>query len=383
MRWRLAFTGAAAALNLAPGAWGHDVYPVDLLPSYTEMGWSGYTALRINDAGRVIIEGPDGTDMLVPPYEIGTPPYTSPNWLLDSSDLVQGMNEAGKMVGYHVEGAFPLVSHLALVWESDGSGRMEIGGGSAQDINESGVIVGHGYDPYGSPLYAWVWPDASSEGAPLPGYEAAVRINNAGVILGTGSKAVVWIRGSGGYYWRRELPRLSGGATSHGQDLADTGWIAGSSDDGTGNQVAVVWAPLFGQYVVAALPAPAVGWTCSEATAVSAHGEIAGNCTNPQGRSRGIVWRVGAAGIVVAHILRPLNRDSDSYVFGLNDVHQAVGRSGNVWTGESYVRTAVHWDLEAVQGVPAPPVPSLGAAGLVLLALSLALAALRAAPGKA
>jgi hypothetical protein len=126
-----------------------------------------------------------------------------------------------------------------------------------------------------------------------------------------------------------------------------------------------------------------VGWTCSEATAVSAHGEIAGNCTNPQGRSRGIVWRVGAAGIGVAHILRPLNRDSDSYVFGLNDVHQAVGRSGNVWTGESYVRTAVHWDLEAVQGVPAPPVPSLGAAGLVLLALSLALAALRAAPGKA
>jgi hypothetical protein len=202
----------------------------------------------------------------------------------------------------------------------------------------------------------WSGPDA--EPIALAGSDSPERINDSGEIVGNSlSAAVIW-KPPG--YARELLGKLPGGTTSRAHDLDSNGLVVGSSDDGSGD-VAVIWTPNGSSYDVTPLPVPDgfPAGSCTEATAISDGGSIAGNCTTAGGHSRGVIWQKQGASWVSDVELDPLHGDTESPVFGLNESGQAVGRSGDAASGR-----AVLWNFTAP-----PPLPALSAPALVLLAL--------------
>ena len=355
----------------------------------------GYTAFSpsagrdVNASGRIIVQGPAALDgaptgvVLLPPQPGGGELVLPCSGLLSCFhmiDVPSGLNAGGRVIGRRVTfgSGGPFVPWPAT-WSANGAvgtvlaslpgGSYPLPYGQARHLNAGEVIVGVLADPstfVGVPVF-WSSPSATpatlanlgSNAGPYP-----VRISDGGVIIGDRSgatpRAVLWSSTAAPSFVH--LGELPGGATSHARDLDEAGRVVGSSDDGSGTQVAVLWRPGGGGHTVETLPLPFAGGSCQDATAIEPGGLIAGNCTNAAGERRGVIWRDDGGLVSVVHELLPLSGDVDSAVHGLAGATLAVGSSGNP-------ERAVLWDL----GAAAPSaVPALSLPGLVLLAALLA-----------
>jgi hypothetical protein len=340
-------------------------------------------ARDVDEWRRIYVEGPDALDEL-PTGRILLPPHPGgEELLLPCSELLAcfhlfdvpgGFAESGRIIGRRVwfGSGGPFIPAPAT-WSADGTGTILLAGlnggytegGHVAHGNSGDLLVGDLFP--GAPVY-WSGPaeepiELASLG-PLGGDEGPYpeRISDAGEIVGntwgSGLRAAIW-KPPG--YALEFLGELAGGATSRAHDLDSSGLVVGSSDDGSVD-VAVVWTPNGSGYDAIPLPVPAgfAGGSCTEATAISNAGQIAGNCTTAGGQTRGVIWRKQGASWAFVLELDPLLADTESAVFGLNESGQAVGRSGDDTTGR-----AVLWNF-----APAPsPVPALSALALVLLGL--------------
>jgi hypothetical protein len=382
---------AALALVLVVGGSARAGVPAvelstDLSPS---------VARDIDEWSRVYVEGRDFAPLgdgrplgqiLVPPHpgggEILLPcsgPFGDPMECFHEYDIPGGFAESGRIIGRH--GWFgsggPFIPAPAT-WSADGTLMTGL-----EDLDEFTAYEGHvAHGNSGDVFVGFVWgPTIFSDMVPVYwsgpaevpielanlGYFSTEkgpypeRINDTGEIVGStegsGERAAIW-RPPG--YALEFLGELAGGATSRAHDLDSSGLVVGSSDDGSGD-VAVIWRPNGSGYDVIPLPVPPgfEGWSCTEATAISDDGRIAGNCTTASGRTRGVIWQAQGESWVVEWNLKPLPDDTESAVFGLNESGQAVGRSGDAATGR-----AVLWNFTV------RPVPSLSAPALLLLALT-------------
>ncbi len=346
-------------------------------------------ARDIDEWGRIYVEGPDALDER-PLGQILLPPHPGGGELLlpcfglecfHEVDVPGGFAESGRIIGRRVSfgSGGPFVPAPAP-WSADGTSTTLLEGlagflpdlghvahGSSGDVFVGFLLKDDGGFYYMVPVY---WNGTAEEPIELAnlGYLSTEkgpypkRINYAGEIVGStegsGERAAIW-KPPG--YALEFLGELAGGATSRAHDLDSSGLVVGSSDDGSGD-VAVVWTPNGSGYDAIPLPVPAgfAGGSCTEATAISDAGRIAGNCTTAGGQTRGVIWRKQGASWAFLRELDPLLGDTESAVFGLNESGQAVGRSGDDATGR-----AVLWTF-----APAPPpVPALSALALVLLVL--------------
>jgi len=387
MRAGAALGGLVLLLALAAGARaGVPAVEVstDLSPS---------VARDVDESGRIYVEGPDliyfgdgrpAGQILLPPHpgggELSLPCSDGdPIQCFHVYDVPGGFAESGRIIGRH--GWFgsggPFIPAPAT-WSADGTGTVLLEGffeiadlGHVAHGNSGDVFVGFSpTDPYSFDMVPAYWSGPAEEPIELAnlGYLSTEmgpypeRISDAGEIVGntegSGLRAAIW-KPPG--YALEFLGELTGGATSRAHDLDSSGLVVGSSDDGSGD-VAVVWTPNGSGYDAIPLPVPAgfAGGSCTQATAISAGGRIAGNCTTAGGQTRGVIWRKQGASWAFVLELDPLLADTESAVFGLNESGQAVGRSGDDTTGR-----AVLWNF-----APAPsPVPALSALALVLLGL--------------
>jgi hypothetical protein len=245
-------------------------------------------------------------------------------------------------------------------------GTPNSGGGRVYHGNASGLLVGMVYSAslvqtpvtWASPTALPVALDTGGVASGLGPFPA--RVNDAGQIVGstteTSPRAATWLVPG---HVLAFLPMLPGGVRSHALAIDSNGVIVGSSDDGSGTEIAVVWTPNESGWDVAPLPIPSSTWECSQATAISDLGQIVGNCTNGTGEGRGVVWDERPNRYAVAAVLAPLAGDAESAAFGVNEARIGVGRSGPASSAR-----AVLWTTPA-------PVPSLGPRGLAALALGL------------
>ena len=345
-------------------------------------GLSPSVALDIDEWSRIYVEGPDALDerplgqILLPPHPGGEElPLSCSEGCFHEVDVPGGFAESGRIIGRTVQfgSGGPFVPAPAT-WSANGALRTFLAGvggsytmyGHVAHGNSGDIFVGF-VPGSGVPVY-WSGPaEEPSEFANL-GYFSTEkgpypeRISYAGEIVGNteGSalRAAIWKPPS---YALEFLGELAGGATSRAHGLDSGGLLVGSSDDGSGD-VAVVWTANGSGYDAIPLPVPAgfAGGSCTQATAISNGGRIAGNCTTAGGQTRGVIWRKQGASWAFVRELDPLLADTESAVFGLNESGQAVGRSGDDATDR-----AVLWNF-----APAPPpVPALSALALLLLGL--------------
>jgi hypothetical protein len=365
------------ALPLAAPALA-DVPALELAVSF-----SPSVGIDVDASGRIAVEGPLGLDdepvgaVLLPPHPGGG------EVLLPCSDILACFHElhvpmrlarSGRILGRIVQfGSGGPFWNFPASWSEEGTGTQPLAAlpgaypvGGVEHGNASGLLVGMmpNASIVATPV-TWTSPTAVPVALDTGGVAAGLgpfpaRVNDAGQIAGStieaNPRAAAWrVPGHGLAF----LPMLPGGVRSHARGIDSSGVIVGSSDDGTGAEIAVVWTPDGSGWDVAALPSPFPGGSCSQATAIADAGEIAGNCATAGGIGRGVVWREEAGGWAVAFVLAPLVGDAESAVFGLNEQAWAVGRSGPAASAR-----AVLWTTAA-------PVPSLGPRSLAALALGL------------
>jgi hypothetical protein len=379
--------GLIGPLALAAPAALADVPALELAASF-----SPTVGIDVDDAGRIAVWGPPAEDgapqaaILLPPHPGGgelVPPcnvdpdcYGSHEW-----HVPMRFARSGRLLGRIMEfGSAGPYWYVPATWSGDGTVTQRlaplpgsVAAGQVDDGNASGLLVGTIPSAalvatpvtWSSPTAVPVALDTGGVAAGLGPFPA--RVNDADEIVGsttgTEPRAATW-RVPG--HVLAFLPTLPGGTKSHARGIDSSGAIVGSSDDGSGVEIAVVWTPDGSGWVVAPLPSPFPGGSCSQATAISDAGEIAGNCATAGGIGRGVLWREEANGYAFALVLAPLAGDAESAVFGLNEQAQAVGRSGPASSAR-----AVLWTTAA-------PVPSLGPRSLAALALGLLAAAVGA-----
>ncbi len=399
MRFRATLVGVAFGCFLGPGLALAASQLAALNLGFT--AFSPSTARDVNATGQVLVEGlvdPQGNlprqAIFLPPHPGGsilnfacypicnfcTPEHCGPEIYFTAWDRPRGLTESGRLFGARYRIQLPSSTYpRPASWEPPGYVWQEyvpvpggnVANGLVLHMNASGASVGSVIVPALGPLivipFYWSAPTATpvalanlgSGDGPLP-----LRISDPGAIvgdrLGTTPRAVYWPASSApAFSYLGELP---GGATSHAMDLDAGGRVVGSSDDGSGAQVAALWRPSGGAHAVAALPVPFAGGSCQEATAIAESGGlIAGNCTTAAGARRGVIWRDDGASVSFVFELLPLAGANDGAVYGLGGSVLAAGSSGNP-------PQAVLWQIPAV-----PTVPALSAWGLELLIAMLVL----------
>jgi probable HAF family extracellular repeat protein len=264
------------------------------------------SAAEINDAGDVVgsvtlqLETGMRTEAALWSVDGG---YT-PLGFLDNGTLSSAydITDLGRVVGV---AARPQLGYRGVVWNGDdidvlpvppdppcppgGCGGLQTAS-SADAINNQGDIVGTISYPY-QPTKAVIWaPDAAPVFLPpLAGRSAAAQdVNDSGVIVGNSyggaayaSNAVVWVDG--------ELIDLGPGWAT---GINDDGLIVGVMTDTAGIRHAYAWEDLTGS----PLPTPE-GDVESLAGGVNASGQIIGASKSPSGTWRGVMWTRSADAI--------------------------------------------------------------------------------------
>jgi hypothetical protein len=358
--------------------------PADVPALELSASFAPSVAIDADDAGRIAVEGPPGLDgppvgaVLLPPHPGGGElvlPCSAFLACFHEVHVPMRLARSGRILGRIVQfGSGGPYWWSPATWNAEGTVTQPLAplpgsipfGGRVDHGNASGLLVGMmGSAALVATPVKWESPSAVPVALDTGGVAAGrgpfpARVNDAGEIVGstteTDPRAATW-RVPG--HVLAFLPMLPGGVRSHALGIDSAGVIVGSSDDGSGSEVAVVWTPDGSGWDVAALPSLVPGGSCSAATAISDRGEIAGHCATLAGQGRGVVWRQEAGFWAVALVLAPLAGDAESAVFGLNEEAMAVGRSGPAASA-----AAVRWTI-------ATPAPSLGPGGLAALALCL------------
>lgn len=225
---------------------------------------------------------------------------------------------------------------------------MPLAGGSsnlttARAINAAGTIAGTSPDS-GGVMTAVTW---KRDGAPMTLQIAGegFGINNLGHVVGVTGGVV-----TRGFLWRNgpklELVSLSGsGSSARALAVSDTGYIAGTSDNGT---IAVRWRYNIdgsGSVTAEALPLP-TGLVTPSPAAVNDNGDVVGSAwTSNYNGTRAVLWRNGQLIQLATYT---------SMAFGINNAGQIVGEGDANGDGRT---EALLWTVTSGTATTTPPPP--------------------------
>jgi probable HAF family extracellular repeat protein len=309
-------TMAKAMATTTVGSWQVTVQDLGLLP-----GGTTASARGINDAGQVIGTATDASYAINRVlWDAAASVLGAPSVAYIGSGAIEptSLNDLGEIVGIHRISASQRQGDYWAGTQSAVVALMPLAGGSpylttARAINANGVITGSSPNSSGI-ITAVLW---NRTGAPMSLQIAGegLGINKSGHVVGVTGDLV-----TRGFLWRNgsklELVSLGGsGSSARAVAVSDTGYIAGSSDNGTS---AVRWTYSIdgsGSVTAEALPLPGDLVRPSPA-AVNDAGDIVGTANSSFGRPRAILWRRGEAIPLAAF---------DSRAYGINDAGQIVG----------------------------------------------------------
>jgi probable HAF family extracellular repeat protein len=193
------------------------------------------------------------------------------------------INGSGTVVGS--AGPIGAAGPQPAVWQNGQLALLDTGGrtfGSADSINNNGVVAGQIYDPNNFQAALW----SNGQLTIVPGFSSAIAINNTGQVLVTGSAgAAVWLNGTATL-----IPSL-GGSYLAPRAINGEGHVTGaaglpSDADGV--------AFLSGNGATAALP-NLPGDEFSEGFAINDSDEVVGDSGSLAGGSRAVLWENGTA----------------------------------------------------------------------------------------
>lgn len=310
---------------------------IDLTPSLPP-GMSA-NALRINDAGQVIISERDIAAGISTFYLWDGLTKSSYGEVQDGAPF--NINNLGQAAGWLVTG--PTVE--AARWDGTVPTPLGLLGGlhsSAYDINESGQVTGVAILP-GQQLVRWDGGVATVLGAPGGGFDQATgrHINASGEMIGrtfdsSTQRGFFW---SGGTFTVIHPPAggtsLSLAAPRFSTNLNDNGEFFGTFTNAAGDRRGFFWSG----GVLTAIPT--FGGDRSSPSSLNQAGEVVGGVDDAMGNSRAFRWSGG-----VMTDLGTLG-GSESVATGINDAGQVVG-SAETAAGEVH---AYVWDAGAMTDV--------------------------------
>jgi probable HAF family extracellular repeat protein len=222
---------------------------------------------------------------------------TLPGGVVGGGGTLQGLNSAGEIVG----GGGP---NGAFYWQN--GTRTDLGffpsagaASIATAVNDSGVIVGWGYNGPGS-YHAWRWQsgaftDLGTLGGPQ---SSALGLNSNGVVVGWAQRnaqtedAVMWQSGS-----TVDLGALVSVPQSQALSINSSNTVVGITNSGSGNQ-AIMWTSSTAT-TLPALP----GGTNAGAYGINSSGQIVGFAVNASKAQRAVMWGGGSVTDLNSRIL--------------------------------------------------------------------------------
>jgi probable HAF family extracellular repeat protein len=283
---RRSILAAALLAALAQGALGAPTYTITDLGDLGESYAIGYA---VSDSGLVTGRGPTagGYDHAFL-WESGVIIDLGTCGVADGASYGTGVNSAGHVAGYFTS---PYGQLESVIWH-DGSWNAIPGlassGGSAQDVNDSDVVVGSSTAPSGY-LHAYLWDGVAHDIGTLGGLTAqATGINNSNQVTGVSqtasgaNHAFLWDDGV-----MTDLGHL-GGNVGHGDAINNLGDVAGYSTDSSSVYHATLWQA--GAVINLGVTQPG-GY--SYATDLNDGGQVVGMAWYPSG-DRPFLWEDGS-----------------------------------------------------------------------------------------
>jgi len=337
----------------------------------------GFSQLRaVNSAGQVT-----GTDFSVgraafrwQPERGFTPlPPLAGHRAAEAYDINAAGHVAGRSDNLFIEGLLPPPAAecdpCAVVW--DEGGRVTplgtLGGPSseARGLNDRDLVVGSSETAAGD-THAFQWDAASGmrDLGTLGGRSSgAAAVNDAGQVVGWSERpdgtagAFLWEAGRG----MRDIGDFTPSA------INAAGQVVGTRGNAFFGGRAVLWEAGVGVTDLGVLPSDAG----SSASAINARGQVVGASRGPEEQcpqgsgqfrpGRAFLWQ---SGIGMVDLFFPAG-DCDAEAFGVNDVGQVVGASGDGVCGDGGCdANATIWTTALVEAAGAPVVDRLHAAVL-------------------
>lgn len=277
-------------------------------------------------------------------FAAGLPKYgitVIPNPPGESSCLVVGLNDAGKVTGR--------CNATSYVWSAAGGTQVIADPAfpgaqfSSIAINESGTVLGVRYDGQAgrNPSFLWKPADGFTYFGTRDRYNQANGLNDLDQVVGERAsrtdtdfvwKAFSWTADDGYHLLRPHADRrtLASGINNHGLAVGSIEKLA----DG-------VWRP------VAFEPTGGAVWMFpgerrrGHATAVNALGQAVGFRENAQHRFHAFVWKAASGAIEIDPRTQPTD---ESYAGDLNDAGQVVGKTWHADANGNAKESAFYWD---------------------------------------
>ena len=264
------------------GSFEYRGYIWDENTGFTDLGTLSTTSrgMGINDAGKVV--GQDGSGSSARPFlwENGTMTSlgTLPGFIRSSQALA--INNTDEIVGYcNGDNNLPPTTSRGFFWNGSMNELATLGGstGSAQDINDSGQIVGGSKTAASSTDHACFWDSYTATPTDLTptGYGFAYGINSTGEVVGVSGlspyNAFYW-SGSGAI----QLLNMTGYSFSWARDINDSDIIVGNALASGGQYHAVLWEGVSTITNLNNQLAPGSGWVLEQAYAINNAGQIVG-----------------------------------------------------------------------------------------------------------
>ena len=267
----------------------------------------------------------------------------------------------------------------AFIWDST-AGIQSLGtlpGGSnsfAISINNLGQVAGYGNIAGNNPYHAVVWNKKGATYVPndigtLPGgiISIAQGINNLGQVAGVGQSAtgyfhaIVWdqkifclLHVCIYKYSPTDLGTLPGGVSSGANAINNLGQLAGEGDIGAGQARAIMWNKIGSNYLPTDLGILS-GGTFSIATSINGLGQVVGYGSNATGKIHAIEWdqKIYCRLNICIYRYTPtdlgaLPGGTSSYAYGINNLGQITGSSGN----DTVQSHAVVWNKKVAKYIP-------------------------------
>jgi probable HAF family extracellular repeat protein len=250
---------------------------------HPELEYASTRPTDINDVGQVVGEslGQVGWEPFL--WDSGT---LSPVPVGGRGASATAINEGGRVVGEtQPEG-------IGYSWQPGTAPTTGIGLSGGRnfviDVNDSGLLVGHGLDD-AFQRHAFAWQPGSASATDLGtlgGSESApADVNNRGQVVGSSTTATGEDRA---FLWQdgvmTDLGTL-GGVASDATAVNEQGQVVGTSTTATGERHAFLWQ----NGVMTDLGT--LGGTASAAVDINERGEVVGSSTTAGGETRAVLWR--------------------------------------------------------------------------------------------